>query len=191
METWFGRTPMMQKRTLRNGRPSTATVRFCLIGSDSEGSATWAEIKAELEVDLPGAPSTPLRGLFNGHKKMAPHVLPGTRLPVSLHPTDNQKLVIDWGRWERDGGLAAAKAQAGEGEARQANADAYGSGASRSERSAVAGAAPRPAAAAAGRSSPSPCGVRRWPPDTCRRRSSTRRWPTSTSQRRVAAGVSR
>lgn len=140
MEMWFGRTPMMQKRTLRNGRPSTATVRFCLIGSDSEGSATWAEIKAELEVDIPGAPSTPLRGLFNGHKKMAPHVLPGTRLPVSLHPTDNQKLVIDWGRWERDGGLAAAKEQAGEGEAREANADAYGSGAAPGEQSAAAGA---------------------------------------------------
>ena len=131
MEMWRSRTPMMQKRILRNGRPSTATVRFCLIGSDGEGSATWSEIKAELEVDVPGSTPIVLRGLFNGHKKMAPHVVPGTRLPVSLHPSDDQKLVIDWGRWEREGGLAAAKEQAGEGEARQRNADAYGSGAAK------------------------------------------------------------
>jgi hypothetical protein len=110
MEMWRNRTPFLKGRVLRNGRPSEATIGFCLQGSDSEANPTWSEIKAELEVDLPGGASSVLRGLFNGHRKMAPYVWPATRLPVKLHPDKDDKLVVDWKAWDRQGGLAAALA---------------------------------------------------------------------------------
>jgi hypothetical protein len=122
MEMWLGRTPVLQGRVLKKGRPTTAVVRFLLRGTDSEGNASWAELRGELEVGPPGAEATVLRGLFNGHKKMAGYVRPGTQLPVKLHPTNDEKLVIDWKQWERDGGLAAARAQGEVGDAAKANA---------------------------------------------------------------------
>ena len=130
MEMWRNRTPVMKKRALKHGRPTSATVHFCLIGSDSDGDPTWNEVKGELEVDVPGGPPVVLRGLFNGHKKMAPFVTPGTRLPVALHADSDDKVVIDWDRWSADGGLAAATQHTTEEQAAVANAEAYGSAAS-------------------------------------------------------------
>lgn len=127
MEIWHNRTPMMKKRALKNGRPTTATVRFCLIGTDGEGGCTWDEVKGELEVEVPGGAPVVLRGLFNGDKAMAPFVTPGTRLPVALHADKDDKVVIDWDRWYADGGLAAATQHTTEESAAAANALAYGS----------------------------------------------------------------
>jgi len=134
---------MMRKRTLRNGRPATATVRFLLVGSDSDGDPSWNEVKGELDVERPGGAPVVLRGIFNGHKKRAPYVTPGTRLPVALHADDDQKLVIDWDRWDAEGGLAAATRACTPEQAAEANAQAYGS-------SAPAPSTPTPTATAGG-----------------------------------------
>ena len=122
MEMWVSRTPFLKGRVLKNGRPTGALVRFAVQGTDSEGTSSWAELRGELEVALPGGGTNVLRGLFNGHKKMAPHVFPQMQLPVKLHPNDDGKLVIDWKAWEAEGGLAAAKARGDAGEALKANA---------------------------------------------------------------------
>jgi len=127
VEMWRNRTPMMKKRALKHGRPTSATVRFLLIGSDSDGDPTWNEVKGEIEVEVPGGPPVVLRGLFNGDKKRAPFVTPGTRLPVALHADTDDKVVIDWGRWDAEGGFAAAKGTGAPDQAAAANAQAYGS----------------------------------------------------------------
>jgi len=125
MEMWVGRTPFLQRSTLKKGRPTTATVRFALRGTDGEGNATWKELRGELEVAMPGGEVQVLRGLFNGDKKMSPFVLPGMQLPVKLHPDRDDKLVIDWDAWKDQGGFDQARAQGGEGEAAQANSAAH------------------------------------------------------------------
>jgi hypothetical protein len=122
---WRNRTPFLKGRVLKNGRPARATVRFALRGTDSEGNATWKELRGELEVAMPGGDVVVLRGLFNGDRKRSPFVLPGMQVPVKLHADDDQKLVIYWDAWEDEGGLAQAKAQGGEGEAAKANATVH------------------------------------------------------------------
>lgn len=142
MEMWRGRTPFLKGRTLRNGRQATATVKFCLQGSDSNGSPSWSEIKAELEVTMPTGDVAPLRGLFNGDRKASPFVWPAMQLPVKLHPDKDDKLVIDWKAWEAEGGVDAAKARGSAQQAAEANASVHGEGAAGNGPSQSAAAAP-------------------------------------------------
>lgn len=121
MEIYRGRTPMFKGRLLRNGRPATAKVRFCRQSSDDEGNPSWARIQADLDITMPGGEVQTLRGLYNGHRKAARFVWPGTVLPVKLHPDEDDKLAIDWKAWESGGGLADAKARGDEHQVFDAN----------------------------------------------------------------------
>lgn len=60
---------------------------------------------------MPAGASQTLRGLFNGDKRRAPHVWPASELPVKLHPSRDDKLVVDWKAWDEQGGLAATQAR--------------------------------------------------------------------------------
>jgi len=107
MDLWVRRTPVFVKRFLKKATPATAVVHYLLPSSTEDGGPTFAagEMNGELEITSGGQDPYTVKGIFNSHKKLAPHVAPGATLPVAVDPKSPDKVAVRWDDYDgpRDG----------------------------------------------------------------------------------------
>jgi hypothetical protein len=87
------------KKLLKQGKPATALVKS-FYEMDEASNIGNAQHDFTLEVRVDGREPYELQGLFRIPAKLVGSVGPGTVVPVKVHPSDPNKVAIDWKAWD-------------------------------------------------------------------------------------------
>ena len=87
------------KKLLKNCTPTTALVKS-FYEMDEASTFGNAQHEFTLEVRVDGQAPYELQGLFRIPVKLIGSVGPGTVVPVKVHPSDPNKVAVDWGSWD-------------------------------------------------------------------------------------------
>jgi hypothetical protein len=121
MKVFVRRSPMLVKRFLKTAPPARAVVGYVFATSIDSNPPNWGEVNGELHITVDGREPYPLTGIFNGDKKLAPFVLPGSEIPVRVDPEHPNKVAIDWNAWSEQAGTETGDRDA----IAQANQEAF------------------------------------------------------------------
>jgi hypothetical protein len=99
-----------RKKLIKEGVAGTALITSFYV-MDDESTFGLAQHEFTLEVRVDGREPYELQGLFRVPVKKIDRLLEGATVPVKVHPTEPDRVAIDWDQW--DGTLGPGRADAG------------------------------------------------------------------------------